>query len=169
MTDNARRIIIRRLHIPPIHAEAILAATVMHSADNYYCDLFLGHDCRSVFLAGDFTRFQETLIARNRYTTTKLLRRQHLDDPICKILYMSFYWSVVCRGCTVYRCVQLRCVVDMALLARCVHHTILVLVSIIWYFVLGSVMFLLSSLLGVVFTHAHTQKKKKTTIYEKFK
>ena len=87
MTSLARRALIKRIGVPPAHAEAILAATIMHSADHYYCDFYMGHDCRSTFLTGDFTRFRETVISPNKYRTSKLLCRQHLEDPICKILY----------------------------------------------------------------------------------
>jgi len=89
MMSLARKALNRQIGIPPAHTESILAATIMHSADHYYCDLYFGHDCRSTFLGADFTSFRTTLIAPNQYRTRKLLCKQHLDDSICKVLYES--------------------------------------------------------------------------------
>ena len=69
--------------------ESILAATIYHSADHYYCDTFMGYITPSEFLQSDMTYLKTLLIPPNTYKSRKLLCRQHLYDPICKVLYDS--------------------------------------------------------------------------------
>ena len=90
MTTKARQGL-RILNIPPPYAETIIAATLMHSADHYYCDLFFGYDGKSKFMKSDFTIFRLTLTPPNSYATTDVLCRQHLNDPVISVIYKSAY------------------------------------------------------------------------------
>jgi hypothetical protein len=73
--------------VPKIQIEAILAASVFHSADHWYADEFLPYNSRSEVLQYDFTLSRTTVMAPNKYRTRKLLCREHTDDVICKTLY----------------------------------------------------------------------------------
>lgn len=89
MTQKARRALLKEesLNLSPHQVESILAATIMHSADHYYVDKFVGDCGRSGLLKTDFTLFRAAVIAPNHYFTAKLLCRQHPNDTICKSLY----------------------------------------------------------------------------------
>lgn len=77
------------LELSPYEIETILAATIMHSADHYYTDKFIGNDCRSSLLGKDYTLLRATMVAPNSYHTHNFLCRQHLDDRICELLYVA--------------------------------------------------------------------------------
>jgi hypothetical protein len=88
MSSKARVRLFKEIpHIAPAKVEALLAATIMHSADHYYLDQHLGFDARTEFLESDFTLIRATILGPNTYFSRKLLCREQLTDPICKILY----------------------------------------------------------------------------------
>ena len=86
MAAKARRSL-RSMCIPAPYAETIIAATIMHSADHYYCDFFFGYDGQTKFMKNDFTVFRLALTAPNKYRTKEILCRQHLDDPVSRAIY----------------------------------------------------------------------------------
>ena len=75
--------------VSKMHLEALLAASIMHSADHYYGDVVSPWVCRSQVLQTDFTFARIAFMGPNKYYTRKLLCRQHMDDPVCAALYQS--------------------------------------------------------------------------------
>jgi hypothetical protein len=70
-------------------AEAILAATILHSADHYYIDTCLGYRSRCEFLKVDMTFLRTALAPPNHYYTHRFLCRQYPHDAICQALYRA--------------------------------------------------------------------------------
>ena len=70
--------------------DAVLAGTLLHSADHYYCSFYFTWASQSKdVLKSDLSFLRLALISENRYYLRRLRCVQHLDDPVCKILYES--------------------------------------------------------------------------------
>jgi hypothetical protein len=73
--------------LPRLKLEALLAGTLIHSADHFYLDRFLGSRAYSKILDHEATVTRLSLVGINAYHTRRILCRQRLDDPICRVLY----------------------------------------------------------------------------------
>jgi len=79
-------------NIPEI--DAIVSATVMHSAEHYYAWQYLplfGTNGSMMALKSDMSGMTQCLIAPIAYKTRSYLCRQHLKDPVCRIVYDISY------------------------------------------------------------------------------
>jgi hypothetical protein len=72
-----------------LFVETILAATILHAADHYYIDKYLGYQSRCEFLQVDMTLLRTALTPPNRYRTRRFLCREYPDDAICQALHLA--------------------------------------------------------------------------------
>ena len=67
---------------------SLLCATIYHSADHHYLNLYTGVGGISAALKADFRALRICLVAGYRWVGFKLLCKQYYDeDPVCRILY----------------------------------------------------------------------------------
>ena len=83
-----------RKNLKEIHPEwpddvltCLLVATVYHTADHYYPDLFFSYATQSKYLKMDFSYFRTGIYSPNKYILRNLKCCQNLDDPVCKAIY----------------------------------------------------------------------------------
>jgi len=65
----------------------LIAATVWHSSDHYYTTKYMSWAGESRVMHQDNSLLRQALFAPNTYYLNKLLVSQHLDDPICKLIF----------------------------------------------------------------------------------
>ena len=65
----------------------LVFATVYHTADHYYADLYGSYATQSKYLKIDFSFFRTGIYSPNKYISRNLKCCQHLDDPVCRAIY----------------------------------------------------------------------------------
>ena len=65
----------------------LVVATVYHTADHYYGDIYISYATQSKYLKMDFSFFRTGIYSPNTYFTRDLKCCQHLNDPVCKAIY----------------------------------------------------------------------------------
>ena len=83
-----------RKNLKAIHPEwpddvltCLLVATVYHTADHYYADLFISYATQSKYLKMDFSFFRTGIYSPNKYYLRNLKCCENLNDPVCKAIY----------------------------------------------------------------------------------
>ena len=83
-----------RKNLKEIHPEwpddvitCLIVATVYHTADHYYSEIFCSYATQSKYLKMNFSYFRTGIFSPNSYITRDLKCCQHLDDPVCKAIY----------------------------------------------------------------------------------
>ncbi len=93
MVTNARKRLIQYLQdkfgkdVDLFHADAIISTTTMHAADHYYGSKYYPKDGNLIPLKTDYSGLLMCSFGTIRYRTARLLAKEHLSDPICRILY----------------------------------------------------------------------------------
>eukprot|EP00475_Leptophrys_vorax_P014431 TRINITY_DN20779_c0_g1_i1.p1 TRINITY_DN20779_c0_g1~~TRINITY_DN20779_c0_g1_i1.p1 ORF type:complete len:390 (-),score=82.37 TRINITY_DN20779_c0_g1_i1:69-1238(-) len=92
MTSKARALL--REHFKGVAdahllVEAILAATIGHSFDHYCFDKYLSCQVTSNLLESDYSKLKKNIFGWNDYVVIKIRCVEHLDDPVCQILYRT--------------------------------------------------------------------------------
>ena len=65
----------------------LVVATVYHTADHYYSEIFCSYATKSKYLKLDFSFFRTGIFSPNKYITRDVKVCQHLNDPVCKAIF----------------------------------------------------------------------------------